>query len=97
MLGDGLTSRSWIFRKQDQIGAEAFSLSSRQRPVLNCIGLPLKTPNPNPNPLLVVAQPLMSIRTNSSHYDLRVNGVKFADLPDGCRLRQANREMALRR
>eukprot|EP00752_Nemacystus_decipiens_P011641 g10336.t1 len=41
--------------------------------------------------------PLMSIRTNADHYDLRVNGVKFVDLPDGCRLRQARKEAALRR
>lgn len=42
-------------------------------------------------------KPLMSIRTNADHYDLHVNGVKFKDLPDGCRLRQAQKDAALRR
>ncbi|CAN0346932.1 unnamed protein product [Ectocarpus fasciculatus] len=40
---------------------------------------------------------LRCIQTNADHYDLRVNGVKFTDMPDGCRLRQIQQDVALRR
>lgn len=50
-----------------------------------------------PSCLSIYLKPLMCIRTNADHYDLRVNGVKFMDLPDGCRLRQTKREIALKR
>ncbi|CAN0290177.1 unnamed protein product [Ectocarpus sp. 6 AP-2014] len=40
---------------------------------------------------------LRCIQTNADHYDLRVNGVKFTSLPDGCRLRQIQQDAALRR